>query len=386
MKTEASEPEEYFQVGQRDKNLAIYLRYPLFKALDEFASRESGREQVGLLVGRVGSNKSGVGYLLIEDAIECPIGDETTGRFEDSLWKRARRIASARHPNRTVVGWFHTRAEGKLKVSDEEWSVHKRFFPEDDQVLYLIDPQANDRNFFRRGKKELVAAEGFCIYGKPSADAAEDGPTVLDGAKPHLKTVPANSESQQRYTERSLDKILKAQQNPPVGLKDLAIIGLLIANAALIWFRPNPPVKVDTSSLERGQVELSAQVDGVRGRLEKLEANLADMRLLDNQLKVAAGMEDIDPVEPTASATPNGKPARHTARSKTEPTDLVGGAGKIKLYKVAANDTLSVLAEKFYPDSPVGTMEALARFNRLNSNFDIFPGDTLKLPSAEALR
>lgn len=390
MKTEVTEPDEYFQVGQHDKNLTIYLRYPLFKALDEFAEREKNREQVGLLVGRAGTRKGGQGYLLIEDAIESPIGDENTGRFEDSLWKRARRIAKARHPNRSVVGWFHTHPEGKARVTDEEWSVHKRFFPEDDQVLYLIDPKAKDRNFFRRVEDGLSPTEGFCIYGKPQSGEADEV-TPIEGSKPHLATVGASSESQQRHADRTLDKILKTVQSPPIGSKDLLILVLLVVNAGLILFRPNPPVKVDTSDLQRGQVELSAQVDGVRSRIEKLEKNLNDMRLLDQQLKVAAGLEEIgsdDPeLQPESESTASPPPANHTGRSVKEPGDLVGGAGRVQLYQVEVGDTLSVLTQKFYPESPSGTMLALARFNRLASpDYAIFPGDTLKLPELDALQ
>ena len=51
MKPETTEPDEYFLVGQDDSRLNIYLRYQLFKALEDFAKRESHREQVGLLVG-----------------------------------------------------------------------------------------------------------------------------------------------------------------------------------------------------------------------------------------------------------------------------------------------------------------------------------------------
>ncbi len=390
MKTEVSEPDEYFQVGQQDKNLKIYLRYPLFKALDEFAEREKNREQVGLLVGRSGTGKGGQDYLLIEDAIESPVGDEKTGRFEDGLWKRARRIAKARHPNRSVVGWFHTHPEGKARVTDEEWSVHKRFFPEDDQVLYLIDPNAKDRNFFRRVEDGLSATEGFCIYGKPTGGETDDV-TPIEGSKPHLSTVSASSDSHQRHTDRTLDKILKSVQSPPLSAKDLLILVLLVVNAGLILFRPNPPVTVDTSDLQRGQAELSAQVDGVRNRIEKLEKNLNDMRLLDQQLKVAAGLEQIEPedpsLEPEANPTAAPPPANHTGRSVKEPAELVGGAGRVRLYKVSAGDTLSVLTQKFYPDSPSGTMMALARFNRLTSpDYAIFPGDTLKLPELDALQ
>ena len=145
MKPETAEPDEYFLVGQDDSRLNIYLRYQLFKALEDFAKRESHREQVGLLVGREATNSEGESFILVEDAIEAPLGDENTGRFEEGMWKRARRIAAARHPNRTVVGWFHTHLDSSLDPTEEERTVHKRHFPEESHLLYVVSARADDR-------------------------------------------------------------------------------------------------------------------------------------------------------------------------------------------------------------------------------------------------
>ena len=62
MKTELREPEEYFLIGQDDPRLPIYLRYQLFRALEDFAKREQ-REQVGLIVGRVSEDSDGLAFL-----------------------------------------------------------------------------------------------------------------------------------------------------------------------------------------------------------------------------------------------------------------------------------------------------------------------------------
>ncbi len=393
MKTEITEPDEFFLVGQNETRQVIYLRYPLFKALDDFATRESHREQVGLLVGRTSQRADGTAYLLVEDAIESPIGDENVGRFDESLWKRARRIAAARHPNRTVVGWFHTVSHGDLNLTTEEQSVHKRFFPEEHQVLYRIDPKAKDRMFYIKESGSLKAASGFCIFGKPSAESvsAEAAVPPVPGAKPTVASVAASPEQQQRYLERSLEKIHRRLQRPPVGPKDIAIMALLVANGLLIWFRPTPKTEVNVQGLERSQAEISAQVTEVRDRIGKLEQHLADLQLLDQQLKLAAGMEEIEgarpegeespfpedessPLAPTASGTPGLK------------GDLAGGAGKVTLYKVVANDTLSKITQKFYPEAGPDVTASFARFNRLQApEFAIFPGDVLKIPDEKAL-
>lgn len=400
MKTEIAEPEEYFQIGQNESRLVVYLRYPLFKALDDFATRESHREQVGLLVGRAGKRSDGIPFLLIEDAIESPLGDETTGRLEEGLWKRARRIAAARHPNRSVVGWFHAHSSGEINLTTEELSVHKRFFSEDNQVLYRIDPKAKDRMFYLKDGSGLKAANGFCIYGKPSGDSApgvEPPPPPVAGAKPTVTSVAATPEQTQRYLERSLEKILRRLQKPPINLKDVVIVLLLVLNGLLIWFRPTPAARVDTGALERSQSEISAQVTEVRDRIGKLEQHLADLQLLDQQLRLAAEGENIpiemgDDPETDPNADPSGEPTTPADSGGTPATpapgggQLASGAGKVTLYKVKDGDTLSLITTEFYPEAGPDVTASFARFNRLKApEFAIFPGDILKVPDEKAL-
>ena len=383
--TKLREPEEYFLIGQDDSRLVVYLRYQLFKALEDFAKRES-KEQVGLLVGRVSETDSGTPFLLVEDAIEAPVGDESTGRFEENLWKRARRIAAARHPSREVVGWFHTHADGELALTDEERMVHKRYFPEDDHLLYVLSGAGQDRNFYFKVDGELVGVSGFRIYGKKPAGSAEMTAPELADARAGVNSVGAAPEQTTRQIERNLDKIQKKLQNPPMTKKDMAIMALLVINALLILFRPNPPVTVDTSTLEREHSDLSAQISSMRGRIERLERHLSDLSLLDEQLKLAAGVDDgsVD----TDLGLDSGNTDTSTSPVATQDGEaLSGGKGVIKLYKVSQGDILGVLVSKFYPDAPAGTLSAFADFNRLKApDFAIFPGDTLKVPELEALR
>lgn len=382
---EMTEPEEYFLIGQDDPRLSIYLRYQLFKALEDFAKRETQREQVGLLVGRV-SESEGERFLLVEDAIEAPLGDEKSGRFEETMWKRARRIASARHPNRSVVGWFHTHLDPDVAMTEEEKAVHKRHFPEEEHLLYVLSSKGQDRNFFFREEGEMVPAAGFRIYGKKPANTDNEEIVPVSGARAGVNQVPASLEQQNRHLERNIEKLQKKMEKPPVTWKDILIVALLVLNTALILFRPNPPVQVDTSALERGQSELSAQVGSVRNRIEKLEGRLSEFAALDEQLKMAAGLEEIDGVDLTTDS-PTMPDESTTAPVQPVNPGLAGGAGVIKLYEVVAGDTLSGLVMKFYPDSPEGTFRAFAEFNRLKGpDFAIFPGDTLKVPALEALR
>jgi len=111
---------------------------------------------------------------------------------------------------------------------------------------------------------------------------------------------------------------------------------------------------------------------------------MADQSVLDEQLKLAAGLESIDGLPDEDLGLEEPLPVATSAPVETSGA-LTGGTGQIKLYKVAQGDILGVLVEKFYPNAPAGTIKAFSSFNRLKGDA-IFPGDVLKVPELEALR
>lgn len=368
------EPSEYFQVGRQTDGMRIYLRYDLFRALDDFAVRDTSREQAGLLVGRVHHDEGDGGFLVVEDAIDSSVGDERTGRFGASTWQHARRIAKTRHPGKAIVGWFHTHPGTGLELSDEETDVHRKFFPEPWQVVYVVDPVQRDRNFHFKKGSTMQPAEGFRIFGKETPVPAQAAPGGVSSGQ--IRSVKPDEHLKERYLERSLEKIQKLVRNPAMTRKDWLIIGLLILNLAVMLFRPMPPVSVDNSEVTAGQAQLAEQMAVMKNRMERLEAHLAAMQLIDEELSLAPSPTPESAEAPPAVAeTPASKPPATAATGKM-----------VRLHKVAAGDTLSTITEKYYNSSSPSLVTGLARFNKLKApNFDIYPGDTLKIPAKEAL-
>ncbi len=359
------EPTEYFQVGQGEDETQIYLGYDLFRALDDFSAKDSQKEQAGLLVGRTGQGDRGP-FLIVEDAIELSVGDASTGgRFNQSGWQRARRIAKTRHPQRQVVGWFHSHLGTGLELTSEELELHARQFPEQGQVLYIVDPLKRDRNFYLRSGEHMAASSGFRIFGK------ETRSVVNPGLKSEVRSVKPDAQLQEKYLERSLEKIQRRLDRPGLSLKDFAILALLVTNLLLLLWRPTPPVTVDTSELEEGQLGISQQIGSLRGRLERLESHFGDLQILDEELALSeAEAAELEGRKPETS-------------KRAQPK--VGS--KVQLHKVAAGDTLSSICAQYYDDSTPRMVRLLARHNKLKApHYDIFPGDTLKIPSRSSLQ
>lgn len=369
------EPADFFQVGTEETaTCRIYLRYPLFRALDDFALRATSREQAGLLLGR--RSEQGL-WLKVEEALDVGLEEGAT-RFSERSWQRARRVARHRHPGLEVMGWFHTHPGTGADLSSEEISLHREFFTEPWQVLYAVDPVLRERAFHVWRDAELVRASGFRIYGKE-----EEPMKVVDRepARPdeHLR---------ERYVERSLEKLQRLVRHPPIRVLDYLLIALLVLNLLVLLFRPAPPVQLDDKELLASQAQLTSDVEDLASRMKKLEEHLAAIRMLDAELGLGgetASPEASQSPEPAAPATePSPRPQARPA--SPAPNALTPGA-RIRLHKVQQGDTLSRITEKYYGTADPKVADALGRYNRLMApSFEIWPGDTLKIPPRSALK
>ena len=361
------EPPDFFEVGSEEPGLRIYLRYDLFRALDEYAVRDTSRELAALLVGQVQEGGQGGNCIVVEDAIEVGVADEREGRFSPRVWQHARRVARTRYANKVIVGWYHTHPGTGLDLSQEEREVHKSFFPEAWQVMYVVDPVSRDRNFYRSQESRLSGVRGFRIFGKETA-AIKERESAPPPAQP---TNPTRAEEplRERYLERSLEKIMRGQRRPPVRPIDLVIIGLLVANLLATLLRSQPVAKVDLSPVTGPVGRVAAQVSALSKRLELLEQHLKDLQVLDDQ---------ISQPNPDASATPGVSGTPEVGLAPAE------GSKEIREHLVKEGDTLSLIAEKYYGPSGSSLVGALAKYNKLRGN-EIFPGDTLKIPARDRL-
>ena len=377
------EPSEFFQVGQEEPGLLLYLRHDLFRALDEFAVRDTSRELAALLVGQLGENAEG-DFVLVEDAIEVPISEDQVSRFNTRSWQQARRVARTKHQDKIIVGWYHTHPGTGLELSSEEREVHSSFFPESWQIMYLVDPVSRDRNFFRTVEGRLCPVKGFRVYGRegPQTSSERAAAPAASGPQEAMK---------ERYLERSVEKILRMLRRPAVRPIDLLLLLLLVANLVQPWLKPAPVAKIDPSLLRGDQQKMIGQLKNLTSKVESLEKHLAAMQVIDEQLTPSSSSPTPSTsatASPEASPTPKASAspaASATPQAPTTPAPTASKGDDIKEVKVKKGDTLSLLCEHYYGSSAGKLVSALAHYNSMK-NTQVYLGQSLRIPAKAALQ
>ena len=366
--TAKAEPEDYTQIGMdTGQKPCIYLHYALFRRLDDFALRNTSKEQAGLLLG---SHTKDNAWLRIEEAVEVKPRNDS---FPESVWKEALAQASKQYPGTSVVGWFYSHPSTGISLTPQEEEIHKRFFPKSSQVIYISDPVVSERTFYLWQDGKLINSTGFRIYGK-----TEKVSTII-GREPARPDEYMN----ERYLERSVEKLQRMLRHPAIRPIDYAVLVLAALCLAVLILRPAPAVRVDQSELLANQERLSQQVSAVEKRLQEVEGHLEAVGMLDKELGLApADDKELSSESPAPPKVREESPAPKVLSAAKDPKAAQSGA-KVLLHTVQAGETISSIADRYYGTTDPKVCKALGRFNKLPAPHyeHIIPGDELKIPA-----
>ncbi len=122
--------------------------------------RSSMHEEVcGVLVGSLCWD--GAPYLLIDARIEGKYASHQSGSvtFTSDTWDFIHEELAGKHPDRIIVGWYHTHPGFGIFLSNMDAFIHENFFSFPWQPAYVFDPQGETDGFFFRTGGELRQEE-----------------------------------------------------------------------------------------------------------------------------------------------------------------------------------------------------------------------------------
>jgi proteasome lid subunit RPN8/RPN11 len=130
-------------------------------------------EVCGVLVGSLCWD--GGPYLLVDARIEGKHASHQSGSvtFTSDTWDYIHEELAAKHPDRKIVGWYHTHPGFGIFLSNMDAFIHENFFSFPWQPAYVFDPQAETDGFFFRTDGELrqedvcIAPDEKPVLGKP---------------------------------------------------------------------------------------------------------------------------------------------------------------------------------------------------------------------------
>jgi proteasome lid subunit RPN8/RPN11 len=148
--------------------LAVFVTQAAYAQVVAHAASEEDQEVGGLLVGSWCLDTDDARqYLLVETALPARFtrqGKVFLTFTQDSLVDLHAEMEE-HHPDRQIVGWYHTHPHMGVFLSHYDTWLHANFFPEPWQVALVIEPQSDIGGFFvRQEDGELDPGRYFGFY------------------------------------------------------------------------------------------------------------------------------------------------------------------------------------------------------------------------------
>jgi proteasome lid subunit RPN8/RPN11 len=144
-------------------------------------------EVCGVLIGNV-YDDAGKPFVHIQGCIR---GNHAAGKsaqvtFTADTWNYIQNVLDKQHPDKRILGWYHTHPGYGIFLSDMDVFIHKNFFSLPWHTAFVYDPKASEEGLFAwRGGQ--IASETFVV----EEDVAQnDAPAAMQVAKPGGATPP----------------------------------------------------------------------------------------------------------------------------------------------------------------------------------------------------
>ncbi|RMG17559.1 MAG: hypothetical protein D6731_03845 [Planctomycetota bacterium] len=127
--------------GRATPPLPVYVLRSVLESMHRYARSGGEFEVGGFLLGGYHYHE-GHSYLDITAEVPClkARSARTHLTFSNEAQREFHRVAQERHPDKRVLGWYHTHPGYGVFLSDYDLFVQRSFFAEEHLVAVVIDP------------------------------------------------------------------------------------------------------------------------------------------------------------------------------------------------------------------------------------------------------
>jgi proteasome lid subunit RPN8/RPN11 len=175
--------------GRRESHFQVVFNQSVLDQIHLHGQSSAEIEVCGVLVGDVFQDSKGP-YLLID---QCVRGNNASSQttnvtFTAETWQHIQETMDREHPDRKILGWYHTHPGFGIFLSDMDTFICDHFFNLPWQVAFVYDPVSGEEgNFVWR-------------HGKPAREPV----LVATDVTPAAANIPLITKTQAMATEAPL--------------------------------------------------------------------------------------------------------------------------------------------------------------------------------------
>lgn len=182
-------PKNIRQIGEPGGEHRIYLEDYVSTFLKRLAEDGEKEGKTAILLG--GSNwQEGISYLFIRGALLVENLDAAPEKvaFTEEIWNWIEEKQKQYFPEQETVGWFYTRPDLPIRISDSFYRTHLHYFGGNDKVFFLKDPTEQEEAFFVYENGQMVRQPGYYVYYEKNPEMQEymvavQGSSTVDDSK-----------------------------------------------------------------------------------------------------------------------------------------------------------------------------------------------------------
>ncbi len=227
--------------------LRVAVERAAYADLIAHAKESLEAEVCGVLVGQIGEDDEGL-FVHVEALIRGNAATQaaTHVTFTQATWEAIHQTLERDHPNRRIVGWYHTHPGFGVEFSDMDVFIQRNFFPGPTQIALVIDPLSGAVAIAINGASGIEYLPRFWVDGReqqakaPARLAPATGGAGIDGGEPGgLATTVKALEARVGQLIQSQDEQRVLFQRVVLGVGLVLCVGIITAVGHLFYSQYN---------------------------------------------------------------------------------------------------------------------------------------------------